>query len=259
MARRVRQSPSRGSKKRPSSVLPKDVIDPAKSASLSEASTSLYPGGPETLVALDVDREMHDERNGNEDPQSDNVVESQINGLTQSGESAQPDPGNVFLLPGDSADSDFIVAESFDEAGYLRLNPDVRRAIELGHVASAYAHYLLYGKFEGRALPDTPREARNIMLATPHDEARADVFPKEARCSIEALIIAPMGGLMIVGWIDDVSHPLSCIRILGPDWRVVMDATRIVRVRRTDVENAVGGRRLHAFGFVGFVHFDRGG
>ena len=46
---------------------------------------------------------------------------------------------------------------------------------------------------------------------------------------------------------------------MGPDWRIVMDATRIVRVRRTDVEKAIGGRRLHAFGFVGFLHFDEGG
>jgi GT2 family glycosyltransferase len=237
MARRVRQTPSRGSKKKASS----------------------YSGGTEILVALEVDSETQDERIGNGDPQSDDVPESQVDDLIQSGKSARADPGNVFLRAGDSADGDFIVAESFDEAGYLRLNPDVRRAIDLGQVASAYTHYLLYGKFEGRALPDTPREARNTMLAAPQDAARADVFPKEARCSIEALIIAPRGGLMIVGWIDDVSHPLSCIRIMGPDWRVVMDATRIVRVRRTDVENAVGGRRLHTFGFVGFLHFDQGG
>lgn len=64
---------------------------------------------------------------------------------------------------------------------------------------------------------------------------------------------------MIAGWIDDASHPLSCIRIIGPDWRIVIDETRIVRVRRIDVENVVGGRRLQAFGFVGFLHFDRGG
>ncbi len=64
---------------------------------------------------------------------------------------------------------------------------------------------------------------------------------------------------MIVGWIDDVSHPLSCIRVIGPDWRVVIDASHFLRVRRADVEKALGSQRLHAFGFIGFVHFDRGG
>jgi GT2 family glycosyltransferase len=212
----------------------------------------------EPLFSLDVQREIPIEESGNEDWQADDVVESRVNGLIQTGESEQPVPGSVFSQPTDPAEGNFIVAESFDEAGYLRLNPDVRRAIEVGQVASGYAHYLLYGRFEGRALPGTPQEARNIMLATPRDTAGADVFAKEARCAIEALTIAPMGGLMISGWIDDVSHPLDCIRIMGPDWRVVMDATRIARVRRLDVENAVGGR-LHAFGFVGFLHFDQGG
>jgi len=159
--------------------------------------------------------------------------------------------------PADSQ-SDLLAAEVFDEAGYLRLNPDVRRAIEVGEIESGYAHYFWHGRAEGRALPDSPREARNTMLVSAIDGG-LDVFPKEARCSLEALFISPKAGLMIVGWIDDASHPLSCIRIIGPDWRVVIDGSRLLRVRRGDVENALGGRREHAFGFIGFLHFDRGG
>jgi GT2 family glycosyltransferase len=221
MVRRVKQTPSRGSKQRPSPVLPEDAIGLAESA-------------------------------------SQNSGESQIDGLIQMTEPPEPDSGSVFFPRTDPAGGDFAVAESFDEAGYLRLNPDVRRAIELGQVESAYSHYLLYGRSEGRAPPETPQEPRNVMLAAPHDAAQANVFSQEARCGVEALIIAPMGGLMIVGWIDDASRPLSCIRIMGPNWRIVMDATRIVRVRRTDVEKSMGGR-LHALGFVGFLHFDQGG
>jgi GT2 family glycosyltransferase len=149
--------------------------------------------------------------------------------------------------------------EVFDEAGYLRLNPDVRRAVELGQIESGYAHYFWHGRGEGRALPQTPREARNTMLLSQSDSGRLDVFPKEARCSLEAIIISPQAGLMVVGWIDDASHPLSCIRIIGPDWRIVVDASLLVRVRRADVEQAIANRRCHAFGFIGFVQFDRGG
>jgi GT2 family glycosyltransferase len=152
-----------------------------------------------------------------------------------------------------------LAAEVFDEAGYLRLNPDVRRAIEMGQIESGYAHYFWHGRAEGRALPDGPREVRNTMLLSPSDGGRSDVFPKEARCSLEALIVSPKAGLMIVGWIDDSSHPLTCIRIIGPDWRVVIDASRILRVRRQDVEKAVGGNNLHAYGFIGFLQFDSGG
>ncbi len=222
MARRVRQTHSRGSTKRPAPVPAKDAV-------------------------------------GLDDTQDTHVIESQIHDRAQAGDSEEPIEGSVFFQPTDPAEDDVIVAESFDEAGYLRLNPDVRRAIELGHIESAYSHYLLYGRIEGRALPDTPREARNTMLVAPHDAAHAEVFAREARCAIEALIIAPTGGLMIVGWIDDASQPLDCIRIIGPDWRVVMDATRIARVRRSDVEKSLVGHGLYAFGFVGFLHFDQGG
>ncbi len=159
----------------------------------------------------------------------------------------------------DSADDNLLAPEAFDEAGYLRLNPDVRRAVEMGQIESGYAHYFWHGRAEGRALPESPREARNTMLLSPSDSGRLDVFPKEARCALEAMIISPRAGLMIVGWIDDVAHPLSCIRIIGPDWRVVIDASHFLRVRREDVEKAIGSHRLHAFGFIGFLHFDRGG
>ncbi len=258
MARHMRQTSSRVAKKRPSTLLPSDDVDLAKNSSLSSIPVSTYSGG-EILAAPGGTGDASYERSDAAVGQAGDGGESRINGVMQTSESAQYHSDGELFQPMDPADGDFVVAESFDEAGYVRLNPDVRRAIAIGQVASGYSHYLLYGRSEGRALPDTPREARNVMLAAPHDAARADVFPKEARCSIDALIIAPKGGLMIVGWIDDVSQPLSCIRIMGPDWRVVIYAARVVRVRRMDVENAIGGRRLHAFGFIGFLHFDRGG
>jgi hypothetical protein len=260
MARRLRQTSSRGSKKRSSPALPDDVITlVANTAALGEIPASAYSDGDGILTSPDVTSDDVYGENEADDGQAGDVVESRITGRIAVREYEQQVAGSEFSPPMDPADGDFVVAENFDEAGYLRLNPDVRRAIDIGQVASGYAHYLLYGRSEGRTLPDTPREARNILHAVARDAERSDVFQKEARCSIDALIIAPMGGLMIVGWIDDISQPLSCIRLLGPDWSVVMDASRFVRVRRIDVENAVGGRRSHAFGFIGFLHFDRGG
>lgn len=247
MARRVRQTPTRGPNKRPSPVLLSDDIELAKRSSISDV--------PSPDVHGDVDYQRNDEGR-----QEDDAVASRVNELAQASGSVQYLASGEFFGPTDSGNGDFIVAECFDEVGYLRLNPDVRSAIEIGQIASGYSHYLLYGRSEGRALPDTPREPRNVILTTPHDDAaQSGIFPREVRCSIDALIIAPKGGLMIVGWIDDVSHPLSCIRIIGPDWRVVIDASRFLRVRRADVENAIGGRRLHAFGFIGFMHFEQGG
>lgn len=145
----------------------------------------------------------------------------------------------------------------FDEAGYLRLNPDVRQAVESGRIESGYAHYVLHGSAESRALPDMPREPRNVMLSV-STGARAADEPASIRGAVDTLIIAPNAGLMIVGWIDDVVHPLGGIRISGSGWRAMLDRTRLVRVRRIDVEKNLGKPTQHLFGFFGFLQFDRG-
>lgn len=159
--------------------------------------------------------------------------------------------------PLEAAREELVPAELFDEAGYLRLNTDVQRAVELGHIESGYAHYLKHGIAESRPLPNMPRESRNVMLTTPSGSARENAVARVTRFSIDALIIAPTGGLMIVGWIDDTTYPLNCIRIVGTDWRAVMDASRFIRLRRMDVESAIGARGTHSFGFFGFLCFDQ--
>jgi GT2 family glycosyltransferase len=158
----------------------------------------------------------------------------------------------------DVSRAEVISAEVFDEAGYLRLNPDVRRAVEIGQVESGYSHYLMHGLAEGRPLPEIPREARNVMVLS-SSVGLSDAAPIPVRGSVDALIVAPHSGLMVVGWIDDIAHPINCIRIIAPDWRVVIDASRFIRVRRPDVEKALNSRTQSAYGFFGFLQFDRGG
>src|SRR5262249_15620623 len=131
----------------------------------------------------------------------DNAIEQRMGaGDAQLGDAQlgdAPSPAVAETAPTDAAGDNPVAAELVDEAGYLRLNPDVRRAVEMGQIASGYAHYFWHGRAEGRALPDSPHEARNTMLLSPSDSGRLDVFPKEARCSLEALIISPKAGLMI--------------------------------------------------------------
>jgi len=43
-------------------------------------------------------------------------------------------------------------AYAFDEREYLRCNPDVRRSVYRGEIASGAEHYLQFGRREGRAL-----------------------------------------------------------------------------------------------------------
>jgi len=144
----------------------------------------------------------------------------------------------------------------FDEAAYLRLNPDVQRALELRQIESGYAHYLQHGHAEGRPVPSAPTESRNVMLPS---SPRADVAPLRSSGAVDALVITPNAGLMIVGWIDDSAHPLNCIRIISAEWRLVLDGSQLMRVRRTDAEKALGSRTRHPFGFFGILHFERGG
>jgi GT2 family glycosyltransferase len=163
----------------------------------------------------------------------------------------------IFGQP-DASREELVSAEVFDAEGYLQLNPDVRDAIKLGWIGSAYSHYCMHGHAEGRPIPDIPREARNVML--PLSTISPPPAPSlQTRCSIDAVIIAPGSGLMIVGWINDISRPLLCIRIIAPTWRIVIDISRLVRVRRMDVEKALDSHVRHLFGFIGFLHFDRGG
>jgi hypothetical protein len=60
---------------------------------------------------------------------------------------------------------------SFDEAGYLRDNPDVAAAVRNGAVADAWSHYLGFGYFEGRTGSPAVNEA--WYLETYADVAQA--------------------------------------------------------------------------------------
>ena len=96
------------------------------------------------------------------------------------------------------------------------------------------------------------------MLAS-KDTGPYEVAAVQTRCSIDAFLVAPGAGLMIVGWIDDITHPISCIRLISAGWRAVIDGSRIVRTRRMDVEQAIASHAPHALGFFGFLQFERGG
>lgn len=59
----------------------------------------------------------------------------------------------------------------FDEAGYLRDNPDVAAAVQSGEVADAWSHYIGFGYFEGRT--GTPAVDEAWYLKTYADVAEA--------------------------------------------------------------------------------------
>ncbi len=67
----------------------------------------------------------------------------------------------------------FALAHSdFNEAGYLRENPDVATAVRAGDIENARAHYVGFGYFEGRT-GATPAVDERWYLTTYADVAQA--------------------------------------------------------------------------------------
>ena len=143
------------------------------------------------------------------------------------------------------------LAATFDEAAYLEDNPDVAVAMARGDVSSAYMHYLSYGMREGRLIPPSPGEPRQRLIRTAGSGAAPDV--QAFAQYFETLVISRGGGILVIGWIDDVADPIDSIRVFGPGWRIAFDGEALARVRRPDVEDALGAGVSHPYGYYGMV------
>lgn len=146
--------------------------------------------------------------------------------------------------------------KSFDEEGYLRMHPDVAQSIARGEFESGYHHFLVHGFREGRTLPGTPIELRNRLIRLQPRAEPGGAATVEVGFSVEAVLATPHGAVMLIGWVDDTSSPLKLIRLVNPFWRLVLDQSAFVRVRRGDVEKALGRTVVHRYGFIAFLHVD---
>ena len=145
--------------------------------------------------------------------------------------------------------------EWFDEEAYLLANPDVASSVESGDFESAWRHYLLHGKSERRALHGKSGSVRNRMVRT--RRAGGSEETGEVRGSVEAVLISPRGGLLVIGWVDDLAAPMDSLTFSQPGWYIALDASRSARFRRRDVEDALGMPGMHAFGFFAFIYLDQ--
>jgi len=162
----------------------------------------------------------------------------------------QTEPAEGLAAAGQSLPVDQL---TFDEAAYLQVNRDVAESVSRGDFASGYAHYLKFGFNEGRPTGRKPFETANRVFQLSSD---ASDEPVPIDCCVESVITTADGGVMIIGWVDDSASPLDCIRIRCMNWQLVLDRQSLMRVRRADVEQALGRSRTHLFGFVGFICAD---
>jgi GT2 family glycosyltransferase len=146
----------------------------------------------------------------------------------------------------------------FDEGSYLTIHPDVAKAVEDGEFASGYGHYRQFGYREGRALSlDGVGEPRNRLIIPPKDRTASAQGAAAVRHTIESVLTSWGGGLMIVGWIDDANDPVDVIQVSTIHWRVHIEGSQIIRLRREDVEGVLGKGATYQYGYVGFLFFDR--
>jgi GT2 family glycosyltransferase len=139
-------------------------------------------------------------------------------------------------------------ALEFDGEAYLRMYPDIAAAVQRGAVASAFEHYMLHGKREGRRCPgrmtglsDLAFDATNAVL--PSQMATAP------RQSVDALFLSKSGSLFAVGWVDDHAVKLEEIRFEGNGWSLTVKAEALARLRRDDVQSVLAGPAQYPYGF----------
>ncbi len=185
---------------------------------------------------------------------SDEVARILSEGIFDDEDEAPPEP---IAVEADLPLDDFMDEAEFDEAGYLRLNPDVAASIGRGEFRSGYQHYVLHGFREGREVPGGDNGPRNRLLrpiATAMPESAPETDPA---FNVEAVLASTTGAIFIVGWVDDTASPLETLRIGSTKWRILLDSASVIRIRRGDVENALGRPIVHCFGFIGFVFTDK--
>lgn len=149
-----------------------------------------------------------------------------------------------------------VPPDGFDEIAYLEANPDVAAALDRRELASGYQHYVNQGWEEKRPLYPVGTEPRDRFVYTLPTSIRASGKAAAAPVHVEAMLVSQSGGILVVGWLDDIAAPMDHIRISGLGWFYTFNAASVVRFRRGDVEAALGSSRNHPFGFLAFTFPD---
>lgn len=148
----------------------------------------------------------------------------------------RPNPRNS-ASEGRSAQAD--KGEQFNEAIYLRENPEVAEAVAEGHLPSASFHYRLFGSTQQTVKP----------------RSTVAVAAKDVPANLDAAFISSSGALFLIGWIDDRSIALDRVMVEFDDKRYVeFPYSHFARFRRADAEAALGIKRPMHLGFCCLVY-----
>jgi GT2 family glycosyltransferase len=82
---------------------------------------------------------------------------------------------------------------------------------------------------------------------------QASLRPGAMRHAVEAVVVAREGGVLLIGWVDDTDCPIDGVLVSSGTWQILFDAASLVRVRRPDVEQALGVTTPYLYGYFGLV------
>jgi len=71
--------------------------------------------------------------------------------------------------------------------------------------------------------------------------------------TLEFVGVSDGGGLMVTGWVDDRTMGLECLRLIGPDWKMCLDALVLGRSCRVDVDRVLQAGERYPFAFWAFA------
>ncbi len=142
----------------------------------------------------------------------------------------------------------------FDEAVYLQLNPDVAAAVATGASPSGRDHFVRYGAREGRRYLPPPEEMPEpLVIATATLRPDGTRAPAPPAFRLEAVRMSPIGGVIVVGWVDDATDPLAELLLEGEGWQYDLVQVSLARTRRRDVQQTLGAVAPHPYGFWSFL------
>jgi len=132
------------------------------------------------------------------------------------------------------------VAIEFNEDAYMSTFADVSVALDTGEFATAREHYEFQGSKEGRLTHETYIRALGIAPG-------AITAYELTAVSVDTVICAADGTVLVVGWTDDRDSAVTGLSIFagGGAW----NTTSFGRVRRRDAEAALDALPNHLFGF----------
>lgn len=97
------------------------------------------------------------------------------------------------------------------------------------------------------------RRRRGLTVPVPLRPRPAGRRPLYA---IDMVLASESGGLLVVGWVEDIEARLEAISLSGEGWSCTFEFEAIGRLKRADVDAALGAKTEHLRGFWGLCFLD---